>query len=142
MGYDLRRSKKEDDYLTPEEEDVQRALKDYTDDFDLVDEVHDFVPTRILYETYLAFIHQSRRFPDDPETLTLRQFGAALLRVFPNLAETDWTGESSRRRHMVDGRREWGYLGLRGPRSVKVRDDRGRPRIHADPDDPNTAAEV
>lgn len=134
--YPLERSKKPTDILLPEEEDVQRALREYTAD---PNESHpaDFVPLKVLYRVYRDYIGQFIRYPDDPDTLSIRQFGAALLRVFPELDDYDPDikrnpNKVQRRYH---GKKAWGYIGLSGPLSVRTRDEPGRPSN--DPGDPD-----
>lgn len=137
MVYDLRRSRKDEEQLTPEEEDVRRALQRYTDDPDKADPLRDFVPTRELYRTYREYLAGCQRFPDDPDQLTIRQFGAALLRVFPHLAEIDPdTGRPyAKAQRRINGRREWGWTGLRGPGTLQTYAEPGNPQFLDVPDD-------
>jgi hypothetical protein len=115
--------------LTGEEEDVARALREYTAD---PEQVHpaDFVPTSVLYQAYRDYVGQFTRYPDDPATLNTRQFGAALLRVFPDLDE--WDEDLKRNPNRVQrryhGKKKWGYLGVKGPLSIRTQDEPGRPR--------------
>jgi hypothetical protein len=128
MPYNLRRKSKHPSRLTPEEDDVQTALAFYTDEEGKAD-LRDFVPTRILWETYEAWINQFVRTPEDPATLTRRQFGAALARVFPELED-----RSRRVKRTYEGRVEWGYVGLKGPRSIRSHEHSGRPSKHVNND--------
>jgi hypothetical protein len=128
VGYDLRRKAKPEDWLTEEEEDVRHALSEYTAN-PLKVNARDFVPTQVLYGVYRRWVAQFVRYPDDPDTLSLRQFGAAFLRVFPDL--DDYDPEIGRNpnqvRRMYHGQQLWGYMGLRGPLSVRSHIMPGRP---------------
>lgn len=136
MVYDTRRKAKPAEALTPEEEDVQRALHEYTADPTRVSPA-DFVPISVLYSVYRRYVGQFVRYPDDPDTLNLRSFGAALLRVFPDL--DDWDPDLKQNpnkvRRTYHGKRMWGYMGMWGPLSIESRDMPGRPS--RDPGDPD-----
>jgi hypothetical protein len=124
--YYLKKRRRPEDDLTPEEQEVQRALSDYVH-LDNGASITDFVPTRILYQLYREY---RVRFTDeysDAVELTPRQFGAALCRVYPHL---DDDREAHRVRREYAGKRMWGYIGLKGPLSIKARDQAGRPQTH------------
>ena len=118
MGYDLRRGMKPENSLTEEEFDVQQALREYTADPDVA-HPNDFVPTEVLYRIYRDYAARFASDPDAPKPLTKRQFGAALLRVFPDLDERDpELGDCiCHVRRTYDGKLKCGYRGLSGPLS-------------------------
>jgi len=120
MTYPLQRKRKPQTLLTDEEYDVQNALHEYTDDPDEVD-FHDFVPTTVLYQVYRDYAAHFATDPYAPPTLTIRQFGAALLRVFPNLDEIDpqTKKNANRVQRRVNGKRVWGYQNFKGPLSIR-----------------------
>jgi hypothetical protein len=105
--------------LSSEECDIVEALKDYTTNSGIATS-QDFVPLFILYDLYKR-THFSFSHLDEAVLLTPQQFGCAVRRVFPRL-------ESNRVRRTYNGRREWGYIGLKGPASVRVNEGPGRPR--------------
>lgn len=137
MVYDPRRERNDwRTFLLPEEEDIQRALKDYTAD---PDKAHpdDFVPTKVLHDTYCRYARQMAGDPDTPPPLNISSFGAALMVVFPDLDNRDpETGHNdSKVRRTYHGKPMWGYRGIVGPESVRTRDYVGRPS--KDPRDDN-----
>ena len=129
MGYDPRRSQKCEDFLTEEEEDVMRALSDYTMDPAKGASTDDFVSIDALYQRYLDYMRFYCNDPDSGEPMDRRCFGAALRRVFPELEDNDPDARhpqsSYKVRRMYDGRRRWGYFHMLGPESVKSRDEPG-----------------
>lgn len=136
MTYDLREHRKNPDYLTPEEFEVQAALKEAGYKWD-ENELRSFIPTRVLYQVYRRHIAgKTYRHLDGVEDLTLSQFGAALGRIYPGLNERGDTRDSrGRPRSMRRVKRRWrgvsawGYVGFTGPDCEMSRDERGRPRI-------------
>ena len=138
MSYPMQSVNKPGNMLTAEEYDVLQSLRDYTDDPDKAG-MNDFVPTRKLYQTYRDWHaqHCSALDPEATSPLTKSQFGSALKRVFPHLAD-EWDSElqnwdTRRVRRRVNGKLVWGYCCLKGPESVQTQDYVGRPK--ADPDD-------
>jgi len=119
----MQKRQKEQDFLTPEEVDVQQALKAYTVAEDLSFSA-DWVSTTQLYETYRRWFEKRPWFPDDPELLTVREFGAALRRVFPVFEEDD----ERRLQVTINGKRIWGFTGVSGPGSTTFNPQRGRPK--------------
>jgi len=128
--YSLRRSAKSNEKMAPEEVDVLAALKLYTDNTeDGRADLFDFVSTKVLYERYIKHYDQWVDTWDAPERLSIRQFGAALRRVFPEL-ESD---ETRRVRRRYAGRMAWGYIGMKGPESIRLHKNPGRPKVkHGD----------
>lgn len=129
MAYPTKRSSKPDELL-PEEQEVVAALSAYETVFDNDDiSLDEFVTTHDLYETYrrhaLAVHSQPGFGVADPEEapiiLAQRQFGAAIRRVWPGI-------EAYKVYRMKDGRRQWGFVGVRGPESITVQDNPGRGR--------------
>lgn len=129
MPYESRRCRKAET-LTAEETEVEKALVHYETVLDNGDiDLTEFVPTRVLYATYrhfradrLARCSQYVVDPDlEPVPLTVRQFGAALRRVWPDM-------EAYHVRRRCHGVQVRGFVGVRGPDSCTVRDDVGRPR--------------
>jgi hypothetical protein len=125
MPYPLQRRHKSESRLTPEEEEVLQALAPlYTDDPERA-ALDDFTPTRVLYRAYLDYVNRFDHLPGDPEVLTQHQFGAAIRRAFAELGDhSDY-----RVQRTVKGRRVWGFLGITGPGTVKIRTGPGNPRI-------------
>jgi len=97
--------------LTPEERDVQAALRRYSDDPNQGATDAEWTPTAMLYRAYVIWLAQHRwRFdPDAPDRLTPRQFGRAIRRVFPNV---------SRCHRSYHGQAQWGYSHIIGPESL------------------------
>jgi hypothetical protein len=128
VTYRLQRRLKSDEYLTPEEVDVKSALRDYVSFSDGAT-VSDWCPLAPLYRQYLESIADRPYDPEGPDRLNIRQFGAALLRVYPDLDALDEKGNRVYRvQQTVAAKRVWGYLGLKGPHSLIARESRGRPR--------------
>jgi hypothetical protein len=125
--YDNRRSAKDPDRLTPEEFEVQQALNKAEYRFDPY-QVQMFVPTKVLFQVYRRYIAGLRYRGDGydvPVDLSIRQFGAALNRVYP---------EPEKVRRTWHGKRCWGYLGIIGPETLQTQDERGRPRHDTEDD--------
>jgi len=116
--------------MAPEEEDVAAALREYTTDPDVVTP-RDFVPTHMLYQLYRDYVARYASDPDAPKPLNNRSFGAALIRVFPDLDEKDpeTRCNPNRVRRIYNGKQCWGYMGIKGPLSIKSHPGPGRPRI-------------
>jgi hypothetical protein len=124
--YPMQRRYKNGDNYTPEEEHVYGALGDIEGDPENPD-LRYFTPTRILYEKYRRWYCQiDSRWADAPQLLTEEQFGSALRQVYPPLREY-----GRRVRRSYHGKREWGYLGLKGPDAIISIDRRGRPKKKA-----------
>lgn len=115
---------------TPEEYDVRRALKDYTDDWPPDDprRLRAFIPTARLYETYRTYINSVPQWGGEDPPLTLIKFAVVLRRVFPELTLLPRAGKAFR---SYDRKRVWGIVGLWGPGCILTRGTTGRP----DPDD-------
>ena len=115
--------------LEEEEKDVARALSEYTTD---TREVHpdDFTPIRVLYQTYRDHIARFLNDPTSPDPLDIRSFGAALMRVFPDLDDYDPAigGNPNKVRRRYHGKKMWGYMGLKGPLSLRTHGIPGRPK--------------
>lgn len=81
----------------------------------------DFTPAAELYATYLRYRRAKRRNVD--EDLTPQQFGVAFNAVTENSLF------KARRWINIDGKRKkaWGYIGVRGPKSQRVKMRPGRP---------------
>lgn len=130
MPYHLQRSRKDPDVLTPEEQDVAQALRVYKT-LDQGADVNDFVPTFVLYRVYRDYVARFTHPSEQVGTLTIRQFGAALVRVIPHLEEADWDGKKwkpvYKAQRQYHGRKCWGYCGLKGPDSLRTLDEVGRP---------------
>ena len=122
--YQMRKKLKDQHYLTPEEIDVQTALKDYTvlETFSFPTE---WVASAKLYDTYLTWFNKRLSVNGDAELLKVREFGAALRRVFPQLEDDD-----ERRCCLTppNGKRQLGFLGMRGPGASTINPHRGRPK--------------
>lgn len=121
MKYQLQRKGKPAECWLPEEQQVFEALRAFTFDPERT-RITDFTPTRVMYETYRQFVDSTPDRPDAPEVLNLKQFGAALNRVF-RLDDSRWS-----RRH-VGGRRVNGYIFVRGPGSVIAHAGPGNPNL-------------
>lgn len=107
--------------MTPEEAQVYQSLaRLYCFDPEIVG-LCEVTPTSVLYETYLKHVHE---IDGDPGTiLNPAQFGIALHRTF---------GLESRSRRVqfrFEGKRHWGYRHVRGPQSIRVREQRGNPNF-------------
>jgi hypothetical protein len=103
--------------LTPEEQHVMKALRDYQ--FDPALTTHrDFCPASVLFETYRQFVRQSGL----TDVLSDRQFGVALRRAFKIDA-----GRKTRRTYQ--GRNVNGYCFVSGPESIVSHDGRGNPEL-------------
>ena len=100
--------------LTPEEQDLAAALRDYSDRPEDGASGATWVPTEVLRRLYMHWRgwHRWRYDPEAPARLTKRQFGRAVVRVFPNAA---------RRRRRASGRLQWGYAHLIGPDAMHSR---------------------
>lgn len=123
MKYDMRRCKKWPEHLTTEEWEVATALDEAGYKHDPY-AIRSFVPTRVLYREYIAYIRSKpyRHLNDDPpDDLSIKQFGAALNRAWcePQRVYRTW-----------HGKRCWGYVGVTGPEAIETRDEPGRPRIN------------
>ena len=129
MSYPMKRGNKPDELL-PEELEVAQALREYEtvlDDGDIP--LNEFVTIHDLHKAYLvhyAISHTRSKFaamdPEEvPVKLSHRQFGVALRRVWPGI-------EAYKVYRMVNGKRRWGFVGVRGPESITVSSDTGRPR--------------
>ena len=129
-GYDNRRCVKSPTRLTVEEFEVQQAMIRGGYEHDPY-RTTAFVPTAVLFQVYRRYIGTLRFRGDDQDTpvdLGLRQFGAALNRVWD---------EPQRARRSWHGTRRWGYLGVVGPESLVTRDEVGRPPWDVDLEDDN-----
>jgi len=123
MPYPMHRRLKKHDLHTPEEQQVYGIVVDYAQDPENAD-LRYFVPTRVLYEAYREWWLQFEwRWVGAPQLLTPEQFGSALRQVFPELCD-----HGRRVKRTYKGRREWGYLGLKGPGSIISHTCRGRPK--------------
>jgi hypothetical protein len=121
--YPMQRRLKEQDLYTPEEDQVYGVLAEFEGD-PWNPDLRYFTPTRILYEKYRQWYCQiDWRWADAPSLLTEEQFGSALRQVFPQLRDY-----GRRVRRSYHGKREWGFLGLRGPDAIISTDRRGRPK--------------
>jgi hypothetical protein len=105
---------------------VRQALSGYSDDPEGA-EPTDFTPTAVLYAAYCAWCNSFDVFGRDSRFLSVREFGAALVRVFPNL--DDGFRGSTRTRRRVNGVLTYGYCGLKGPGSVTTYDRPGNPKL-------------
>jgi hypothetical protein len=123
MSYQMQKRRKDSNFLTPEELDVQEALKVYKT-VDHGADYFDWVSSDQLYETYRAYFNSRLHQPDDPELLKIREFGAALRRVFPEFEDDD----ERRVKVTINGKRRWGFTGINGPGSVRINPQRGRPK--------------
>lgn len=133
MGYSIRHSaaNRELMVMTPEENDVWDALAEAG--YEYVSFVApnaedkpthlDFTPTLHLFETYRRYIRR-KGAPGDEE-LNIQQFGVA----FNNVTEN--TLQRCLRRVNISGvrKRMWGYRGVKGPRSHRIKRSPGRPRL-------------
>jgi hypothetical protein len=118
MAYPLR-NKFKGEALWPEEEQVQAALAAYTFDTDETDAL-DFMPTAVLYDVYLKYFGQFVKSADRPEMLNPQKFGVALRRVFALTQER----QTQRR---VMGKPMMGYIGVKGPGSIRSQNGPGNP---------------
>jgi hypothetical protein len=126
MPYPLKQLSRSE-YTAPEEGHVLDALKAYC--FEPEDTgICDFVPTHVLYQTYLDFMDAG----GFAEILNAQQFGVALRRVFDIAPER-------KTRRTYQGWNTWGYYHVRGPGSIVTRAGRGNPNLYARP---KTAAPV
>lgn len=92
----------------------------------------DFVPSCVLYRTYLTFLHRFVRDNDSPDILNTRQFGVALVRVLGL--------EGRRVRHQIAGKQVWGYTGILGPGSIVLSGRMGNPKWRKHDIDETTTA--
>lgn len=123
MSYPLRQPKGRSEWPLPEEQQVFEALKLYCFDPEKAG-FTDFTPTRVLYETYLAYHAQFDYVggEDFPDRLTETEFGVAVRRVFHLEDVPDrWV------RRRVNGRVCKGYLYVRGPGSIVAQTGPGNP---------------
>lgn len=138
----MRRKAKPLDMLTEEEKDVQKAL--LAAGYESIDtapgevSVDDFTPTAILYRVYRQHVAQFSHPFEDVEILSYRKFGSVMARVFPHLEDQFINGRGRltreyRARRSYHGERCWGYLGIKGPESIKSYSEAGRPRHERDP---------
>jgi hypothetical protein len=104
---------------TPEEREAKAALAHYTDDPAQGVSTSHWIPTALLYRSYLSWrASKYQRFNlDAPDKLTARQFGRALRRIFPR---------AIRRKRSYHGQQQWGYSHLHGSNSVLSPDPRKR----------------
>lgn len=134
MTYHLRRDRKDEDILTPEERHIARAMKkagfqSYDPEVEGVTP-QDFTTTDVLYHHYRVYWANLSRWAlmemledgGNTRPLSKRQFGVAIHRVFPHLGEGK-SGEY-RARHRVNGKLVWGYRGIKGPDSNTVADQK------------------
>jgi hypothetical protein len=108
-------SRCDDPALTPEEEDVTKALWEYN-----TAEARraDWVPVPILYRVYRSWYahhHRGCFEQDKPECLTIRQFGRAVNRIFPDV-------KRCKRRYA--GREHYGFSHLAGPLVIQSNERR------------------
>lgn len=131
MPYDNRRSRKLPEVFTPEEEDVAAALREYTADPDKTD-ARDFMPSKLLYQIYREYVAHTSNDPGSPGMLGPAQFGAALIRVFPDLDDWREPGQrlcNAKVRRRINKKRVWGYQGMKGPLSIRTQTEPGRPPL-------------
>lgn len=134
-GYDARMKYKSEDWYEPEEADVAMALKDYKGLLTSPDEVdlQDFMPTFRLYYLYREYMLRQNLSLEPREVLGPKKFGAALAQVFPHLQDRERSSQTGRlirphrTRARYHGKTVWGYLGIKGPDSIRVYGERGRP---------------
>jgi hypothetical protein len=136
VGYDLRKPGSEKrETLLAEEQDVKTAMAQAgydSYDTDPTVDPDDFTPTAVLYRVYRRHVAQYVDPLDDVEVLSRRKFGAVMGVIFPHLEERDihptrGLVRVNRVQRTYHGRRVWGYLGVRGPESIRARHHRGRP---------------
>lgn len=120
MSYELRRSRKPTDTLTDEEWEVAQALKEYIWQ---PDQRLDFTPIMEMYNCYRRYVGRQAYRDPFTQTLSVRQFGAALQRIYPFDEEGPNPFKVRRTYH---GKRVWGYLGLVGPLTIQSRDVCGK----------------
>ena len=120
MPYLIRQAVRSD-YMSPEEEHVFDALKQWSFEPSKAT-VLDFVPTRVLFELYRAYVSQfDYTASGEVSVLNATQFGVALRRVFD-------ISPDRRTKCVYAGRREVGYRFVKGPGSIVTQSTRGRPK--------------
>lgn len=112
------------DWSEEEMIDVENLISDalYQYEYDPRRGLNTFVPTGVLYRTYLAHRGTLR---DAPPALSRLVFGIILQRIYPFWEKGPDPYRVQRR---VNRKRVWGYLGLIGPGCILTNDSPGSPR--------------
>lgn len=93
---------------------LYRSLPGYEPD--RLPETMYFTPTRLMYQAYVRWLSRNR---EDAQPVGGSFFGRSL-------GSTIGADPFLRVQRFYEGRREWGYLGVKGPGSILVSSQRGR----------------